>query len=93
MCLTLSFLDDLDDQDAGSKASIREIFGMIKGRLSASTPAAATAVLRRPMIRMRIELLLTIFESVAAWWIDLATGVGHGSKVSEMQQRVKCGSP
>jgi hypothetical protein len=57
MCLTLSFLDDLEDQDAGSKASIKEIFGIFSGRLSASTPAEATAVLRRPMIRMRIEML------------------------------------
>jgi hypothetical protein len=59
MCLTLSFLGDLEVQDAGSKASIKEIFGILPGRLSASTPAEATAVLRRPMIRMRIEMLFS----------------------------------
>jgi hypothetical protein len=59
MCLTLSFLDDLEVQDAGSKASIKEIFGILSGRLSASTPAEATAVLRRPMIRMQIKMLFS----------------------------------
>lgn len=43
-------LDDLEDHDAGSKASINETFGKFSGRLPASTPAAATAVLSRPMM-------------------------------------------
>ena len=42
-------LDDLEDHDDGSKASMSETFGSFSGRLPASTPAAATAVLRRPI--------------------------------------------
>ena len=47
--LTLDDLEDLEDHDAGSRASINETFGSVSGRLPAFTPAAATAVLRRPM--------------------------------------------
>jgi hypothetical protein len=65
MCITLSFLDDLEDQDAGSKASIKDIFGILSGRLSASTPTEATAVIKRPMIRTRIEVL---FSDISRRW-------------------------
>ena len=47
--LTLDDLDDLEDHDASSRASINETFGSFSGKLPAFTPAAATAVLRRPI--------------------------------------------
>lgn len=48
--LTSSFLDLVLDHEVGSRASMSEMVGTLSGILPASTPAAATAVERRPMV-------------------------------------------
>jgi len=72
-CAIWLTLDDLDDHDAGSKASIKDTFGNSSGRLPASTPTEATAVLRRPMVWTRIWALWKFFrdDEVAGQCDDL----------------------